>query len=802
MFEPRLNFDGVSPVAPKGLGGLVRDLFGHGRINAAVGYNGCLVNISYSGNQHLGGFNLFTAGLETAWYKLFRVYINIGGENYYPTLHNTQLHPFGYESHDQLPGVAIDHDMLLLEDALVQRVHVAKNPKKLPIRMGMLHQESVTAVGQSNREWSDMVFEPKHNAFIWSSTDINPKPFPREEESLAQRGNTPELWDSPRSVTWIGLGSDLKIKTHCGYHARSKHYLSTSPMKQQDGAFYLVFATSRPALVKRLKQLSKTVYKECDKLIGDYHSRLAMRPRIDVGNPILNSAFNQYPEVVEKMKLPDRPGASRATLAGYFVWGWDGMMPLLSSPLANEPEHSANNLRFFQETRDSRFGLPHSFSTGFKLKLKGPFPSQAQYIAGLYLYTSITGDLSVAREVFPTCKYILEQSRKDIIKDSGLVLGPALWPDFPEAMEENGDDISSMNNSMLYQGLRSMEYIAVKLGHAKLAADYRAWAVKLRKSFVKYLYDQKHGYFISSCSSINFKPRKHYCAQAIFWLTPFARELVSHAPGRIASFMDKHLRSAKCLLTLPHWDTAWMADGNQLGSSYPAADSFYLGVHKVVGDDYGIKAWLGDVEWFWRHHTAPEAFTPEAENEDSFGPDNWGGKQAQSVTTWYAGLYTGLAGLDFDHEGLTLTPWGTMPVDIRGLKLHGVSVDFKIRGEGKHIGSLKLNGKSLPAGSRKINWKDFKGRKATIELVRSKTAPEVPVIVRADGLSVKLLAAKPDQTSARISSEMSGEVAVQAKASAKIRVDGKEVKASYDRSTGTFSIPFPKPGAMKLEVAQ
>jgi hypothetical protein len=278
--------------------------------------------------------------------------------------------------------------------------------------------------------------------------------------------------------------------------------------------------------------------------------------------------------------------------------------------------------------------------------------------------------------------------------------------------------------------------------------------------------------------------------------------LVSHAPGRIASFMDKHLRSAKCLLTLPHWDTAWMADGNQVGSSYPAADSFYLGVHKVAGDDYGIKAWLGDVEWYWRHHTAPEAFTPEAENEDAFGPDNWGGKQCQSVTTWYAGLYTGLAGLDFDHEGLTLTPWGGMPVDIRGLRLHGVSVDLKIRGEGTHIGSLKLNGKSLPAGLRKISWKNFKGKKASIELVRSKKAPSVPVIVRADGLRVALLKSETGQISTRVSGDMSGEVAVQAKANAKILVDGKEVKIPFERSTGTFSIPFPKPGEMKLDIAQ
>ena len=176
--------------------------------------------------------------------------------------------------------------------------------------------------------------------------------------------------------------------------------------------------------------------------------------------------------------------------------------------------------------------------------------------------------------------------------------------------------------------------------------------------------------------------------------------------------------------------------------------------------------------------------------------------RAQSVTTWYAGLFTGLAGLDVDHEGLTLTPWGKMPVDIRGVKLRGIFVDIKIRGEGTHVGSLKLNGKSLPAGLRKIPWKEFKGKKAAIELVRSKTAPNLPVIVRADGLGVKLISGKPGQISARVSSEMSGEVAVQAKATAKILVNGKEVKVPYERSTGTFSIPFPKPGEMKLEITQ
>ncbi|MEI8196163.1 MAG: hypothetical protein WCI73_09670, partial [Phycisphaerae bacterium] len=468
--------------------------------------------------------------------------------------------------------------------------------------------------------------------------------------------------------------------------------------------------------------------------------------------------------------------------------------------LANESQYTAAILKFFQETRNPKIGLPHAFTTAFQGKYKGPFPSQAQYITGLYHYLATTVDLTVARAVLPTCKFILDKCRRGLVKDSGLVTGYALWPDFPEAMEENGRDISSMNNSLLYQGLRAMEYIAHAVGDSKLAHECSAWAMRLRASFVKYLYDEEKGYFISSCSSENFKPRKHYCCQAIFWLTPFARELVSHAPGRISAFMDQHLRSAKCLLSLPQWDTAWMEDGNQLGSSYPAADYFYVNVHKLLGDAAGPKAWLGDVEWFWHYHTAPEAFTPEAENEDVGGPDNHGGKQLQAVSTWYSCVYNGIAGLDFDHEGLTITPWSNMPVKILGLRLHGVSIDLRIGGQGKHVGSLKLNGKVLGAGSRKILWKDLKGKTARLDLVRSMKAPQHPVIVRADGLRVSAVETKPGRLKARINGVMAGEVIVQVGTAARVLVNGQPQPCVRELATGTVTVPFANTGEMHLEV--
>jgi len=795
-----LNFDSIDPVAPTGLGGLVRDSFCNGRLYATVCAHGGLTRIGYWGRQHLGAANFFKGDAESAWVKLFRVRVRIGEDDYYLTLNDTRLYPFGYASRCEIAGVAFTHELLLLPDALVQRARVLHNPQGLPIQFELVHQEACTALGRSNRTWGEFAFDTERNALIASCRDVNPTTYnDAGDTGLAQQGLRRDTPDAPDVATWIGIGCDAPLHVHRGYHRRSKYYLASQPIAGPDAAYFLVFATEGQALDARLAQLRESVHAECDALLAGYEQRLQARPRIDVGDAVLNSAFGQYPGLIDAMKLPDRPGAVRGTAAGYFVWGWDGMTPMIPCALANDAESTAAILRFCQETRHPDYGIPHAFTTTFGLATKGPFPAQCQYIASLYHYVATTGDLTVAREVWPTCLFLLERCRRDEVKGTGLVSGCALWPDFPEAMEEDGHDVSSMNNSLLYQALRAMEYLAAALGESTLAAECRDWAKRLRASFVKYLYDEEHGYFISSCSSETLKPRQHYCCQAIFWITPFARELVSHAPGRIAAFMDKHLRSDKCLLSLPHWDTAWMADGNQLGSSYPTADYFYLNVHKLVGDDAGLKDWLGDVEWFWRHHTAPEAFTPEAENEAALGPDNPGGKQLQAVTCWYASLYMGLAGMDFDHEGLTLTPWGDRPVSIKGLKLHGVSLDLTIRGKGNHLGSLTLNGKPLPAGSRKIAWSELAGEQGLIELTRSETPPAHPVVVRADGLRVDVLDAAPGKLTVRVAGDMAGEVVVQASAATRILVDGIPVTGSYEPATGCHIIAYE--GTQKMEVS-
>lgn len=794
-----LDFDQITPQAASELGGLHRDNFAHGRLFATVADHGGLLEINYFGKQRLEASRFFKADPGTGWTKLFRLSLKLDGKRYYPVLSDTSIYPFGLRSHCRTEDVVWSYDLLLLGDALVQRIKIHENPRDLKVGMEIIHQEAITAINRTGRTWEDFRFVPEENVFVTSCVDISTAPF-SEESALAQEGLQLKCVEDPRSETWIGLGCNLPLVSRRGYHARSKYYLETAEHGIQQAAAFLAFATGEDALHQRLAGLSQTVFDECDALIAGYEARLLSRPQIHTGNKVLDSAFGQYPELIETLKVPDQPGAVRANFSSYFVWGWDGMMPLFACPLANDAGYSADILRFFHSRWHPEIGMPHQFSTSFAAQAKAPFPAQAQYLAGLYIYVAATGDTGLAREVWTTCLTILNHCRAREVAGSGLVSGCALWPDFPEAMEETGRDISSMNNSLFYQGLRCMEYLAAALGEVAVAHECRDWARRLRVSFRKYLFDEEKGFFISSCSADDFAPRRHYCPQAVFWLTPFARELVAHSARRVVDFLDKELRSPKCLLTLPHWDTAWMADGNQLGSSFPAADSFYLGAHKLVGDEAGLRWWLGDVEWFWNLLTAPEAFTPEAENEEILGPDNLGGKQLQAVTTWYAGAFYALAGIDFDHEGLTISACGGRPLRIEGWKIRGGTLDLEVSGAGPYLAELKLNGTPLPLGLQKISWSQLAGH-ARLEWVRTTEAPASPSILRADGLSVSLVASDAATLSAWVSGKTSGEVVVRASALAKVTLAGAPV-GTHDANTGTLVIPVEAGDPVLLEVRE
>ena len=148
---PSLEFDQITPVAPRGLGGLLRDHFSNGRIYATVGWHQGLVNISYWGRQHLGGAAFFQGSLEGAWTKLLRACAGVGDKRYYLPLTNASLYPFGISGSSRIMEMDFKQEILLLPDAVVQRFGVLRNPKNHPVFIEMLHQEKICRVNKVNR---------------------------------------------------------------------------------------------------------------------------------------------------------------------------------------------------------------------------------------------------------------------------------------------------------------------------------------------------------------------------------------------------------------------------------------------------------------------------------------------------------------------------------------------------------------------------------------------------------------------------------------------------------------------------
>jgi len=170
------------------------------------------------------------------------------------------------------------------------------------------------------------------------------------------------------------------------------------------------------------------------------------------------------------------------------------------------------------------------------------------------------------------------------------------------------------------------------------------------------------------------------------------------------------------------------------------------------------------------------------------GADNQGCKQLQACSTWYSNLTMGLAGMDFDHEGITFTPWGDRPLRIANLKLRNTAIDVTIRGKGNNLASLTLNGKKLNAGSRKILWSQLKGKKAKVEIARTDKVPNHPVIVRADGLRIEKLITAKGRLSATISGAMTSEIVIFAATQPTVTVNGKPQKCAYNAKLQTATI--------------
>lgn len=636
-----MNYKNNIPFSEKGIP-VSQASFSGGRVSADLAQHGGLTHIRYFGKQQLGRSEFFTADPISAWAQLFRLFVEIDGESYYAEFNDTLLYPFGYQSRCDIEGVKITHDLILINDALTVNANVVDGAEGKTIRFKWQVTECAVKKGCAGREWSDFSVDENRNMVTCSVRDECK--HENNEEALTQQAGF-GYQEPSVAETFMGITADCPLEFYQTPEVFKKTYIS-SRVECKSVTFTLSFATSESELFAKTMD---GIIKQREQVLQNYAEQLEKQTLIESDNPCVNSFLANAVPMIQAMKVDDIRGGYRAADSGYWIWGWDSMVHADALLYAGNTVIVKDLLQFYRETAHPEKGIFHSLSTEGKPMLAMAPVAQCLYGVMLYQYYCFTHDIDVLKEYYEFSKKIVENALSDEVNGSGLVAGVSLYPDYPEHVGQTGNDISSFNNSILYQALRCMSVCAELLNKHDDAKKYAEFAERLKEAFNKYLFDKEKGYYYDSIDSKDFTPRKHYPVYAILDTSPFALELVDDKLEKVAAFMKSNFPQKYGLSMFSRKDSCFMKDGNQLGMYMPVIEGFYRHVMKCVGSNDEAVKFVELIEWAWNQLSVPEALSCEAVNH-GLTLDNPGRKQAFCIKAWYSMYVKLVLGNCIDHE--------------------------------------------------------------------------------------------------------------------------------------------------------
>lgn len=687
-----MQFTNDIPVVASGLepGRLI---FSGGRLCVHVAAHGGLSRIAYYGEQRFGDAHFYqnSDGLS-AWLQLFRPCLTVDGRLFYLEFTDTRLHPFGYSSQCTVAGVTVRHELVLLNDALVNRLTVLANPDGHVLAAAMLHMDGSGRIGHATRTWSGFAWEGDGELFVNHVVDDHP-PEPEPVFDPLRNNRFPHR-EVEHAATFIAITASTPLRIMQPNDVQ-KHNLHAQPFTDACTLVVAFGHGERAAFIARVRQLRHSAGVEADALLAAHAARLHDGPRLITADPAVSSFAAHSAPLLDALKVADLPGVLRSASFGYWMWGWDSLVHGNAFGLAGDPSFLPTMLDVFAQHHDPQLGLFHQLMTNSKPRLSMHWSAQSLFAIALYDAWLFSGDLTAVERHYVLAKSIIDRAGADEVAGSGLIRGVGIYPDAVAQLDQDGNDIAAINNSIYFQGLRALAALARATGRLVDAADLEVRAERLRVGFAR-LYDAEQGFFVDSLSAADFSQRKHYCVHAILWVTPFARELVAGKEAAICRFMTRHLRVRHGFRLMPTWDTRYMADGNNQGYYDPFNERFYREMMKAGRCGEGIRGFLADLSWCWHQLTVPEAMSAEAEN-NGFTLDNVGVALSFTIKAWHATLVNTVIGLDLDAQGLVFTPCDAPDFTLRNLVVRGQRIDLTVRGGGWNIATMTCNGRPIVA---------------------------------------------------------------------------------------------------------
>ena len=626
----------------------------------------------------------------------FRLYIEQDHVTYSPQLKNYSYLPFGFTAGWLFKDIVIKYSVYAAEESIIFNLRLPENaPSDLDCKLEFYDSFQLTPCDRddfflssmgADRSWRKWNFDTAGNTLCGGFTEK-----PNKIINVFNAAETEE-WQSFLDVC---ITADIELVQIIREQNIKRILKSKNRLQPGTSVTYIIsFIPEEDSVAKtkiKLAESANTIKEQ----ISHYKEISQKTPVLLSPHTELNNFMALAPVFHEVLKVKKIPGATRSSNVFYWVWGWDGMTGNNSPVYWGDSNHLKQMLACYMETADPVNGIVHAFRNDMTVASVSSTPSQAIYISMLYLYYCQTHDFDEVRKRYDFSKKIFDRILSLEVSNTGFCEGFSLYPDFPKFMKETGKDISLFNNSLFYSAARSLECLAILMDDLPTRDKARGVFSRFEKNFLPAFFNAEKNFFVSSVDSETLAQRDSYNLSSVKWDIGYYADLVDTVSPRAMQFIEKNLISNVGLREIPVWDVAFDGDGNQLHSWFTANSQYFVRTCNANNRADLLARFRSWIEYWTGQLTVPEAINFYAENTKP-ERERWNSVSGDlvmfGIKDWYLSVVHGIVGVDTGPGGITFYPYDGEEMTLQGLHYLGKKFDIEMRGSGKYISEIEVNG--------------------------------------------------------------------------------------------------------------
>lgn len=726
--------------------------------------------------------NLPTFFLKQLW-DGFRYFIEKDKQTYKPAYVNCAIWPFGISAEWRFNKQVFKHNVFAIDESIIFQITTPDTlDEALNFKMEFYEAFGLSKGSDDDMRYTNNVFSRNWDAWFFNKTSQTLEgkctSIPKQSTGNKYKG----------FETCIIIGGDFEIE-HIIRPINTKHILKSPAMQAgRTYSFIISLGNNKQVLLEKHKQLADSLSVYIEKQFSRYKAVAEKSPQLISSYTDLSNFISLAPMYHESLKIIDVPGAIRAKTSNYWVWGWDGMTSNDATAYWGDTAHLRNMLWFYKNTANPESGIGHAFEYDMNLSSISSLPAQGMYISLLHLYLANTTDTQTIKSLYPFARQIFNSIAATEVAGTGLCKGISLFPDFPEALHETGNDISGFNNTVFYCAARSMESLAAITGDDDQQSKTKAIIQRFEKNFIPLFFDRENNFIVSSVDATSLTKRNVYNSNAIRWENNYCADLTKSIDSSALIFFRQHAVTPMGLREIPLSSSSYDMDANQLHSGWPATGEYFIRLINSSNQRDLVEQWIKWVSYWTKHLSCPEGISNYIET-DAPEFDRWtsqkGTWQGYSIRGWYQAALHGVVGVGTDIGGITFYPYSGEEMELKGLNYLGKKFDISMKGSGSYIASIVVDGDTLK-GTAKLPVEMYRDKQNIfITINRTSTNQLSLVIESGNAIQIEKYSWQQNKIVATVTGSGVCRLELKAKTKPTVKLAGKKINTIYNGATKT-----------------